>query len=199
MLHTRGKHLPSSLKDFGKNPLPYKVLNIICKSSKYRVIDGCILSNKNELIWIPRGKDSLKIPQSVIYKDKPSLAHCNCIVTLDGTLMWTPKVLSKFIFPEGVKIIAESAFYGNRDLEEIRIPNGVKRIERGAFGYNQSLKAIYLPATIEYIGDLKTYQGWGRKYIEFFYPEEIHIPKGTKKKFMKLHLPEYRLIEDYQC
>ena len=52
----------------------------------------------------------------------------------------------------------------------------------------------------EKIADLKTYQGWGRKYIEFFYPEEIHIPKGMKGHFLNLlpGVPERCLIDDYE-
>lgn len=71
-------------------------------------------------------------------------------------------------------------------------------IESGAFNYNQELKAIYLPKTIRHIGSLRTRQGWGRKYIKDFYPEEVHIPKGMEKHFKSMmpDIPESTLIDD---
>lgn len=191
--------LSKNLIKLGENALPKKIQEIDCNSENFNIIDKCLLSNKNELLWIPLELQELNLPRKIIYKHEKCITYNNCIVSISGSLLWTIHNVADFEFPEGIVKIDSGAFYGNTNIQTIKIPYGVKRIEKGAFGYNQNLKSIYLPSSIEYIGNLHTYQGRGRKYIEFFYPKEIHIPKGMKKYFLNLlpGIQETNLIDDY--
>ena len=49
--------------------------------------------------------------------------------------------------PEGIRIIGQMAFQGNRDLAEVVVPRGVTRIKYAAFS-GCSLRVITLPATL---------------------------------------------------
>ena len=191
--------LSKNLIKLGENALPKKIQEIDCNSESFNIIDKCLLSNKNELLWIPLELQELNLPRKIIYKHEKCITYNNCIVSISGSLLWTIHNVADFEFPEGIVKIDSGAFYGNTNIQTIKIPYGVKRIEKGAFGYNQNLKSIYLPSSIEYIGNIHTYQGRGRKYIEFFYPKEIHIPKGMKKYFLNLlpGIQETNLIDDY--
>ena len=134
------------------------------------------------------------------FRGKDCITFPNCIISNDGVLLWTVPNIPTFKFPQGIKVIGRGAFVNNKRIQSITIPEGVTSIEYSAFSCNQSLNSIYLPSSIEKIADLKTYQGWGRKYIELFYPEEIHIPKGMKGHFLNLlpGVPERCLIDDYE-
>ena len=56
------------------------------------------------------------------------------------------------VIPDGVTRIADSAFYGNRNLEEIYIPKSLTNIGRTAFSYCQKLESIHVdPENKNYI------------------------------------------------
>lgn len=55
--------------------------------------------------------------------------------------------------PEGVKTIAEGAFFLNLNLEKVTIPAGVKEIGESAFAIALSLKELVIPEGVETIGD----------------------------------------------
>ena len=191
--------LSSELEKLGVNVFPRSLKSIQCLSPHYFLIGGCLMSKKNELLWMPSNIKELNLPSEITYNGIECYAYYNSIVTKNGELIWTiPNILS-FEFPKNVRVIGNNAFSYNRNIVSLVIPNGVLEIKRGAWGCNQSLTDIYLPSTIQKIEDLHTYQGWGRKYIEFFYPKRIHIPKGMKSHFLKLlpDVTEQRLIEDY--
>lgn len=191
--------LPSSLITLGKNALPARLGMLESDSRKYRVYNGCLLSDE-DVLWIKPGISSLSLPHSIKFRGKDCITFPNCIISNDGVLLWTVPNIPTFKFPQGIKVIGRGAFVNNKRIQSITIPEGVTSIEYSAFSCNQSLNSIYLPSSIEKIADLKTYQGWGRKYIEFFYPEEIHIPKGMKGHFLNLlpGVPERCLIDDYE-
>lgn len=190
--------LPTSLRFVGDNALPKNMESVNSNSDAFKVCGDCLLSDRNDIIWISPKIKRFDLPAQVRYKGKECVTYPDCIVSRQGELLLTVPEIDHFTFPNGVKIIARNSFCHNKKIKELRIPTGVVSIERWAFSCNQSLKAIYLPRTIEQIGDLRTYQGWGRKYIEFFYPKEIHIPKGMKRHFIVLmpDVPESALIDD---
>lgn len=190
--------LPSSLLKIGTKALPSNLTYAKSRSSKFHCCSDCLLSDKNELLWISPNIKMFDLPHVVLYKGKKCISYHNCIVSSDGELLLTIPNIDYFDFPIGVKIIANGAFRHNKVIKKIIIPNGVVSIESGAFNYNQELKAIYLPKTIRHIGSLRTRQGWGRKYIKDFYPEEVHIPKGMEKHFKSMmpDIPESTLIDD---
>lgn len=160
------------------------------------------MSKQKEVLWIPENIKELALPSKVIYQGEQCFAYQNCLVTQDGILIWTVPNIESFQFPSTVKVIGENAFTRNKKIKELVIPEGVTTINQDAFSCNQALEDIYLPSTLQKIGygALKTYQGWGRKYIEFFYPKRIHVPKGLKAHFRKLlqDIPENKLVDDYQ-
>lgn len=191
--------LPKSLIELGKDVFPFSLESMSCPSLNFQSYGGCLLSLNKEILWIPYHIRRLALPSTVIYKGIECYTYPHCIVSVEGKLVWTVRDIPTFTFPNNVKIIGEGAFIHNKIISKLRIPEGITTIENGAFSYNQSLTDVYLPNSIKSIGSLLTYQGWGRKYIEYFYPQRIHIPKGTKSKFLKL-LPgiiKYRIIEDY--
>ena len=193
----RSLTLPSELKFLGKEALPRDLQKINSMSSSFNVYGGCLLDEKNELLWLPPSLTKLSLPSVIMYKGHKCYTYDSCIVSTDGILMWTIPNIQHFEMPPNVITIGKGAFTNNVTIESLYIPEGVSVIEYGAFWYNQALKSIWLPSTITSIGNLKTRQGWGRKYIDFFYPQEIHIPKGMKRHFMDL-LPGAKLIDDYK-
>lgn len=192
--------LPLSLEILGKYALPRNLRRIISNSPNFKAYNNCLLTTDNILLWISPKISKLSLPSKVTYKELECVTDNDYIATNDGILMWTIPNIKEFNIPNNIRVIGEGAFTYNQEIEELYIPIGVTAIKRGAFNCNQNLKSIWLPPTISHIGDLKTYQGWGRKYIEFFYPQKIHIPKGMKRHFLDL-LPgvcDEVLVEDYK-
>lgn len=189
--------LPKSLKNIGESALPEELWKLQCDSSYFKIYDGCLLSDK-DVLWIQSGIEELKLPDIINFKGYCCKTYPNCIVSTDGILLWTTPNIEHFEFPTDIKIIGEGAFANNRRIKKIVIPEGVTTIRCSAFCCNQALTSISLPSTMREIGDLKTRQGWGRKYIKYFYPKEIHVPKGMKGHFYKLlpDIPDNQLIDD---
>lgn len=189
--------LPKSLKSIGEWALPKDLYQLQCDSPYFKAYEDCLLSDK-DVLWIKSGIKELRLPNSINFEGKSCKAYSNCIVSIDGVLLWTIPDIEHFEFPPGVKVIGEGVFANNTRIKTLEIPEGVTTISHSAFGCNQALTSICLPSTMEKIEDLRTYQGWGRKYIEFFYPKEIHIPKGMKGHFYKLlpGISDNKLIDD---
>ena len=80
-----------------------------------------------------------------------------------------------FVIPEGVVKIAEYAFYGSSNLEEVAIPATCVEIGTWAFAYT-GLKSVTLPASVTKLGQGAFYQcgklaevagGEGLRFVEF--------------------------------
>lgn len=190
--------LPSSLEQIEANSFPAHLNSIENYSPWFKVIGGCLLSDDNELLWIPPNIDSLDLPDIFLYKRKICMAYKDSILSIEGELLWTLQDIEEFHFPDGVVRICSGAFRSNWHLRSLKIPKGVAEIEDGAFGCFYALKSFYLPSTLTHVGDLRTRRGQG-KYVKMFYPEEIHVPRGMKRYFLDLlpDLPEKTLIDDY--
>ena len=189
--------LPSSIIELGESAFASLTNVVLPINGSLRYEGGCILSSDNTLIQIPSEVKSLNLPEVVSYHGKKCHTYNNCLVTLDGELIWIIPKIEHFIFPDSVSVIGMNAFNGNDKIKELIIPEGVTEIGYYAFGYNQALEDIYLPKSMKKIHSLKTYQDRGRKYIENFYPKRIHIPKGMRNHFKKLmpNIPDSKLIE----
>lgn len=189
--------LPNSITELGESAFASSTKVILPINGSLRYEGGCILSSDDTLIQIPAEVKSLNLPETVSYHEKKCHTYNNCLVTLDGELIWTVPQIEHFIFPDSVSVIGMHAFSGNDKIKELIIPEGVTEIGYYAFGCNQALEDIYLPKSMKKIHSLKTYQGWGRKYIEHFYPKRVHIPKGMRNHFKKLmsDIPDHKLIE----
>lgn len=190
--------LPNSLTELGESAFA-SVTKVKLPTNGYlRFEGGCLLTSDNTLIQIPNAVKSLNLPDIISFHGKKCRTYKYCLVTLDGELIWTVPKIEHFTIPDAVSRIGTRAFSGNDKIKELIIPEGVIEIGYYAFGYNQALEDIYLPSSMKKIHDLKTYQGWGRKYIECFYPKRVHIPQGMRNHFKKLlpdisdsHLIEY--------
>lgn len=189
--------LPSSIIELGESAFASLTNVVLPINGSLRYEGGCILSSDNTLIQIPSEVKSLNLPEVVSYHGKKCHTYNDCLVTLDGELIWIIPKIEHFIFPDSVSVIGMNAFNGNDKIKELIIPEGVTEIGYYAFGYNQALEDIYLPKSMKKIHSLKTYRGRGRKYIENFYPKRIHIPKGMRNHFKKLmpNIPDSILIE----
>lgn len=189
--------LPNSIVELGESAFVSSTKIVLPKDGHLRYEGGCILSSDNTLIQIPSDIKTLDLPDVVTYHGKRCHSYQYCLVTLEGELIWTVPKIGHFIFPDSVSVIGRHAFSGNDKIKELIIPEGVTEIATYAFGYNQALDDIYLPASMKTIHDLKTYQGWGRKYIKYFYPKRVHIPKGMRNHFKKLmpDIDDSKLIE----
>ena len=89
---------------------------------------------------------------------------------------------AKYVTPDGVTNIGDSAFRTCRSLQEISILEGVKSIGNCAFKNCYSLQEISIPKSVTSIGD----SAFGGCPIH-----RIKIPKGNKTKFKRL-LPNYK-------
>jgi hypothetical protein len=192
--------LPLSLEIMGEYALPKNLRVISSNSPNFKILNNCLLTTDNILLWISPEISKLSLPTEVTFNGVECVTYNDCIATKDGVLMWTIPNIKEFNIPSNIRVIGEGAFTHNKEIEELYIPIGVTAINGGAFNCNQKLNSIWLPPTISHIENLKTYQGWGRKYIEFFYPQKIHIPKGMKRHFLDLlpGIPDGFLVEDYK-
>ncbi len=109
------------------------------KVSPYIIIDGELMSAKDNLGLKDEATGSIIIPQNVTKIGKGAFSQ------LQG--------LKKIVIPGTVKIIDVDAFRGNTTLEEVIIQEGVEVIEQEAFRDCPVLKNIELPTTITKLGD----------------------------------------------
>ena len=79
----------------------------------------------------------------------------------------------KIIFPDSVEGIAEYAFFGNDELEEVVLSNNIKEITDKTFYYCENLKKITLPENLETIG--------ANAFSNCKKLEEIVVPAGVKE------------------
>ena len=109
------------------------------KVSPYIIIDGELMSAKDNLGLKDEATGSIIIPQNVTKIGKGAFSQ------LQG--------LKKIVIPGTVKIIDVDAFRGNTTLEEVIIQEGVEVIEQEAFRDCPVLKNVELPTTITKLGN----------------------------------------------
>ncbi len=110
------------------------------KVSPYIIIDGELMSAKDNLGLMDEATGSIIIPQSVTKIGKGAFSK------LEG--------LRTIVIPGTVKIIDNDAFRGNTVLEKVVIQEGVEVIGQEAFRECTALKQIELPSTITTLGDM---------------------------------------------
>ena len=113
-----------------------------------------------------RSLTSVSIPYSVTTIGKRAFGECNkltrfngkfasedgrCLI-VDGTLnSFAPGDLSEYTIPDNVTTIANSAFYGCKELTSVTIPESVTKIEECAFGWCAGLASITIPESVTFI------------------------------------------------
>lgn len=75
-----------------------------------------------------------------------------CRIIGEGAFHMCRRLCVSLVIPEGIEIIAESAFYGCSSLKTVRLPGTLKAIEFLAFSYCSSLESIQLPEGFEKLG-----------------------------------------------
>ncbi len=101
---------------------------------------------------------------SALLTVRVSPAHPNLIVEdgflIDQTehkLICSLRTLETCVIPDGIQIIAASAFEDQYELREVVFPQGLLRIEDRAFCICESLKTLHLPESLQWIGDRTFY------------------------------------------
>ena len=108
------------------------------KVSPYIIIDGELMSAKDNLGLKDEATGSIIIPQNVTKIGKGAFSQ------LQG--------LKKIVIPGTVKEIGEYAFSGNPTLENVVIEEGVEKIGASAFRDCANLKKIRFPKSVTEIG-----------------------------------------------
>ncbi len=93
----------------------------------------------------------------IVDEENPYLkAEGGALYSNDGTVLYVygpGNTATSFTVPEGVKIIAETAFAYNETLTSVTLPEGLTHIADYAFSCCKNLSSINLPDTLLYIGD----------------------------------------------
>lgn len=63
------------------------------------------------------------------------------------------KALEEIVLPAGLKSIGKCAFWGCESLGQIVLPAGLKSIGRNVFRNCKKLREIVIPASVEYLGN----------------------------------------------
>lgn len=122
--------IPSSLTDFEYSDLPnsfeLKKIVVDVNNPNYSSEDGVLYSkDKSLLLLVPRGKDSIKIPDGVTEIRGWAFSNCTSITSIK--------------IPSSVMKIGENAFRGCTGLITIEIRNKKTKIEKNAFKYCDNL------------------------------------------------------------
>ena len=123
------------------------------KNPVFRSEDGVLYSKDlSRLIAVPRCKDSIQIPESVIEIGDWAFYGCSNLTSVD--------------IPNGVKMIGQYAFSGCTSLISVEIPNGVTKLGDSAFSDCTSLTYIEIPGSVTEIG-INVFSGCSRvkKYV----------------------------------
>ena len=149
--------------------------DIAPENQSFTVIDGVLYDSAvSTLMQCPGGKiGTLSVPATVTNMSWGAINSCDQltgITVADGnttyssqngvlfnatatTLLWYPRSRAGgYSVPQGVTVIASSAFSGASLLTSVALPDGLLEIEGFAFGGNGQLTTVTIPATVSTIG-----------------------------------------------
>ena len=118
------------------NATTLESIEVDSKNIRYSSVDGVVYDKeKKNLIFCPRGKTSVKVPDGVQTIGESSFYRCNKLKSVS--------------LPDSLKTIDIGAFEFCESLASVIIPKGVTEIGESAFAYCRSLKTITIPASVE--------------------------------------------------
>lgn len=127
----------------GKSAYGTKQVDLVIKSKQ---LDGKSISLLVKCFEMDSKTIQKLLPEQITYKDNMCITNDSYLLAYDGKS-------SDVKVPDGVKVIGDSVFYDNRDLEKVILPESVTKIEDFAFAYCEKLSNINLPGKLTYIGD----------------------------------------------
>ena len=131
------------------------------------VFKDSITSIGDRAFWGCTNLEKIVIPDGVVSIGRSAFSGCtkvafygkfatsdhNCIIVNDVLLACSPKDLNKYVVPDGIKVIGESAFYECKNLNTIELPSTINAIEKSAFEECKGLKYIVIPNEVKNIGE----------------------------------------------
>ncbi len=145
--------LPKELNDIDIDTIP-EADEYSSDSSIYKVINGCLISDKQLHKYLGKGVTEVQIPDDV--------------VLIGDNAFSVNQEIKKVLIPSTVTIIGIEAFTYCEALETVIISNGVLKIADRAFSHCSSLKKIIIPDTVTKIG--------GAVFNECTSLEEVKLP-----------------------
>ena len=149
-------------------------INVEAGNHHYSSENGVLYnSDKTVLICCPAAKTTVEIPNSVTSIDVQTFSGCESLETInieDGNeyyssengvlfnkdktvLVRCPRAKSKYVIPNSVITIGESAFDRCNALTSIIIPHSVTSIGEGAFYYCRDLSFVTISSSVTSIGE----------------------------------------------
>lgn len=123
-------------------------------NSHFRSIDGVLYDyDVSRIVWVPRGKKSVTIPESVTNIDNCAFNWCqelssitipDSVTSIGDKAFMGCGMLSKIIIPSSVNCLGDCAFQGCSSLETIAIPNSVAKIGSKAFHGCTGLRSVQI-------------------------------------------------------
>ena len=154
-------NIPDSVTSIG--PLAFQgcsSLPPITLGKQVTDIGGGAFAGTGCRLTVPDDHPTLRLEDGILYsKDHSELI--SCVSVPDGPCVVAP----------GTSIIRQGAFYGCKNLTEIRLPEGLETIPENAFRFCTGLKHVELPDSLKRIGH--------RAFYACFELEEIAIPPNV--------------------
>lgn len=135
----------------------------LCDEDGYLIINGALLNFTADVT-----SEVFVVPDGVKFVGALFSTRDNWGYETDSVVQ-----AKKIIFPDSVEGIADLAFFGNDNLEEVVLSNNIKEITDQTFYYCENLKKITLPKNLETIG--------ANAFSNCKKLEEIVVPAGVKE------------------
>ena len=177
--------LPSSLKKIGERAFAtdrYQFFGAnferILLPDTIEVVDDAFGQSDKGVCWfVSKGSSAEKYAKAsggeIVYADVTQGALIGAPV-IDTTLYYVEKHSKKYVIPNGIEKIAEYAFYGCSNIEELMVPASVKEISAHAFSGAEKISAV----TFEENSNLKCIKS---KAFESFCGTIIDLPSSVEE------------------
>ena len=154
------------------------------------------------MVWVPNASSAIAYRNHVNMRDYAAslfsidyqgktgyITEGDCLI---GYINKDDERLVTLTVPEGIKEIADYAFYNRRDIEDIVMPEGFTKIGKYAFYNCTSVQNLILPSTIKEIDDY-AFTGFfvGNNISRLYFPEGFErIGEGAFMSSFNLKIVE---------